>query len=433
MKKLKLILINLFFITLNAYNFEQNNILNLQNYLNLPQKTTDDLLNICDQNNTLILKEPLFRSTKLPFLFKNYPELKNKISYIELGNWPTPVYKLENFSKRFNINLYIKRDDLSGKIKSNKQLFSGNKLRKLEFLLADAINKKFETVLTFGCAGSNHAIATAVYAKELELKSVLMLKPQHNSKVAKRNLLFGLDSCAKLIYCPTSNLRACATVFEVFNSKQKTGKMPYIIPTGGSCPIGVLGYINGIFELKDQIDQNIIPMPDKIYVPLGSSGTITGILLGLKALKLNIKIIGITTEPEESENEFFYTITKLFNQTNKLLHDYDNSFEIFKLNPDDFEINKNFSGKDYALFTQEGINAIKVLKEIEIIDLDGVYSGKAFSGLLCDIEKKNIKPTEIVLFWNTFYSGSPNDNLDYRNLPIEFHKYFEENVQELDR
>ena len=99
-------------------------------------------------------------------LFEMYPNLKKNIPFISLGKFPTPVEKMNNLGKELGLdNLFVKRDDLSS------DLYGGNKVRKLEFLLADAINTKAKSVLTFGCAGSNHALATSIYAKKLGLKA----------------------------------------------------------------------------------------------------------------------------------------------------------------------------------------------------------------------------------------------------------------------
>src|SRR4030042_4466207 len=119
-------------------------------------------------------------------LFKHHPLLKDKLPYISLGEFPTPVQKLNQVGKTLGLDqLYVKRDDLRSK------LCGGSKVRKLEYLLGQALRTQVKTVLTFGNAGSNHALATAIYAKRLGLKCISMLLPQPNASFVRTNLLMG--------------------------------------------------------------------------------------------------------------------------------------------------------------------------------------------------------------------------------------------------
>jgi 1-aminocyclopropane-1-carboxylate deaminase/D-cysteine desulfhydrase-like pyridoxal-dependent ACC family enzyme len=117
-------------------------------------------------------------------LFKQYPKLEEKLPYISLGEFPTPVQKLERLGMELGVgNLYTKRDDLSGR------LYGGNKPRKLEFILGDVLRSGAKEVITFGGAGSNHALATAIYSRQAGLKSISMLMPQPNARYVRNNLL----------------------------------------------------------------------------------------------------------------------------------------------------------------------------------------------------------------------------------------------------
>ena len=126
-------------------------------------------------------------------LFEHYHLLAHKLPYVSLGEFPTPVQKLNQLGRQLGLdNLFIKRDDLSGKV------YGGNKIRKLEFLLGDALRIGAKEVLTFGSAGSNHALATAIYARQLGLKSISMLVPQPNAHYVRRNLLMSYHCGAEL-------------------------------------------------------------------------------------------------------------------------------------------------------------------------------------------------------------------------------------------
>ena len=134
-----------------------------------------DLLNDFNQTKSNDIKT-IFSDPKNILLFNAFPTLGKKINHISLGNYPTQINKLSNLGKELNHkHIYRKRDDLSAKTNSNKKLFGGNKVRKLEFLLADAITKGANTILTIGDAGSNHAVATAAYSEKLNLKTIYML------------------------------------------------------------------------------------------------------------------------------------------------------------------------------------------------------------------------------------------------------------------
>jgi 1-aminocyclopropane-1-carboxylate deaminase/D-cysteine desulfhydrase-like pyridoxal-dependent ACC family enzyme len=373
----------------------------------------------------------IFINSELP-LFKNYPQLKDKLVYVSFCDLPTPIYKLESLCKNFvHANVYIKRDDLCGlRLANGDHLFGGNKPRKLEFLLGDAQKQNAKTIVTYGCAGSNHALATAVYANHLGLQSILMLKPQPSSKAVRHNLLLDKFYNAQIQYYPNNQIRSVVAEHLLSQDKQA-----YFFPTGGSVALGTIGFVNAIFELKEQIDKGILPEPDLIYLPINSCGTTAGLLLGIKAAKLKTKIIAVAVEPEEVKDQFEISAKRLFNETNQLLNSLDGNFGLFEFPDDQFYVNKNFWGIEYGLFTQEAVKAKELFKNLENINLDGTYSSKAIAALVEDLKNKTIE-NKIILFWNT-YCGINYSHLtktvDYRSLPHQFHKYFQEDVQELDR
>lgn len=373
----------------------------------------------------LIFMNYAVSSNELIPLFKQFPNLKKKLAYISLGDFPTPINKCDKLGKFLdNQNIFIKRDDLSGKkILNGKRLFGGNKIRKLEFLIADALNKQANTIITYGCAGSNHALATVICAKQFGLKSILMLKPQPNSNLVHNNLLLDLYYGAQIYFFPDNDSRELATQKMVESNKQM-----YFIPTGGSVPLGIIGFVNGILELNEQIKSGQINEPDFIYVALGTCGTVAGILLGLRLLNLKTKVIAVSIEPEGISGELIEKTEKLFIQTNHLLNSLDNNFKLFEFPKDQLIINKDFCGKEYGLFTEEGLEAIELLKSYENIILDGTYTAKAMAAMINDIKNNRIKKTETVLFWNSYCGIDFSDlikSVDYKKLPAEFHSYFE--------
>ncbi|RLF11357.1 MAG: hypothetical protein DRJ98_03760 [Thermoprotei archaeon] len=361
-------------------------------------------------------------------LFEHYPRLRDKLPYVSLGEFPTPVEKLDRLGKDIGVdNLYIKRDDLSGRV------YGGNKVRKLEFLLGYALRLKVKEVLTFGCAGSNHALATAIYARQLGLRSISMLMPQPNAHYVRRNLLMSYYCGAELHQYRNKLFLAAGTIYQLLRHRLKHGRFPQVIPAGGSSPLGVVGFVNAAFELREQIAKGEVPEPDRIYVALGTMGTAVGLMLGLKAANLRSKVVPVRVVDEKIAN--VKRMVKLFHKTSSYLHSLDPSFPELKLYEKDVSIRHEFFGQRYALFTKEGMEAVAHMQRTERIKLDGTYTGKTLAALIKDA-KEQILRGEVVMFWNTYNSRDFSDviaTIDYHQLPRCFHRYFEEEVQPLDR
>ena len=407
-------------------------IKNLSTFLTVPHNYLETMYAMA--SNTASPTKKFTSDTN--YLFEHYPALSNTIPYIKLGNLPTPISKLENLSKQLGITIYLKHDGLTGKLlDSDQRLFGGNKVRKLEFLLAEAVAHGAKTVLTFGYSGSNHVVATACYAKALGLKCIAMLRKQPNAHVVQRNLLLMHHYDTELHLCPDTEFRTIQTIATYIENKNNQSDFPYFMPTGGSVPVGILGFVNAVFELKKQIKEGLIPEPDYLYVAAGSFGTMAGLLLGLKAARLKTQLRPVLVEPIENPKALQEEIITLFKKTNRLLHDADSSFPLFDLTKNELCLNTDFTGSEYGLFIPEGNEAIATLQETEGIKLDGTYTAKAFAGLLDDVAKGAYK-NKVVLFWNTFCSDDFDGILatqDYKQLPLCFHEFFEKEVQPLDR
>lgn len=360
-------------------------------------------------------------------LFREYPELKPLISHVSLATLPTPVEKLDELGSALGIaDLYVKRDDLSGTV------YGSNKVRKLEFLLGEAIKAGAREVITVGFAGSNHALATALYAKQLGLKSTALLMPQVNGHYVRRNLLAGYYYKARLCHYRNLPLLLAGLMWQLCRGKMTLGKFPYFIPAGGSCPLGVIAYVNAAMELKEQIDAGVLPEPDFIYVPLGSMGTSAGLILGLKALGLKTRVIPVRVIEERMASPT--RMLKLIRDTASLLCQYSPTFPRVTVSRDDLHIRNDCLGAGYAQFTAKGVKAADLAWRSAGIILNGTYSAKAFSALMDDAGKR-ILDGKKVLFWNTYNSrdlSAATGAVDYHDLPKAFHRYFEEDVQPLD-
>jgi 1-aminocyclopropane-1-carboxylate deaminase/D-cysteine desulfhydrase-like pyridoxal-dependent ACC family enzyme len=368
-------------------------------------------------------------------LFEQYPLLREKLAYVAVGEFPTPVQKMERLGAELGISqLYVKRDDLSGK------LYGGNKPRKLEFILGDALRSKVKEVMTFGGAGSNHALATAIYARQVGVKSISMLMPQPNARYVRRNLLMSHNCGAELHLCGTGlesvinmPLVYGATTYQLLRHRLKEGRFPYFIPPGGSSPLGVVGFVNAALELRGQIASGEVPEPDYIYVACGTMGTAAGLTLGLRAARLDGRVVSVAVSGEKFTNT--RAMIKLIDKTNYLLSSLDASFPKFEVPETDADIRHDYFGQRYALFTDEGMEAVSLIRKTEGVKLDGTYTGKTLAALTHDARNGSLGG-KTVLFWNTLNSRDFSEDisgLDYHDLPRPFHRCFEEEVQPLDR
>lgn len=348
-------------------------------------------------------------------LFNNFPLLAVSLNYHRLANLPTPVLKLEKLGKGLSRDdLFIKRDDLSA------NLYGGNKVRKLEFIFGDVLASGSTQVITSGAAGSNHALAVALFGAQSGLKVTLMLFEQPYNEEISNNLLADYASGAQLHF-DSSYESHLASLKKVI--KEKGAEKPFVIPPGGSSVSGVCGYVNAAFELKEQISRGELPEPKAIFVALGTMGTAVGLVLGLKAAGLQSKVVAVRVVSSVVSD--YQKFSSLFESTNRMLHEKDPSFPLCNLTDDDLFIESDFLGPGYGYITTETQTAINYLQKSEEYKLDGVYTGKAFAAFL-EMAKKE-KQNGPLLFWNTKNSvhlDQLKSGVDFRQLPAGFHKYF---------
>lgn len=356
--------------------------------------------------------------TSFPSIFNEYPSLNSKIPYISLGYWPSEIKKLEALSEYLHANIYLKDEgDCGGLDENGDMCFGGNKVRKLEFLLADALAKGYTSVLTYGGYASNHMVATACYAQKLGLQAIGLLFAQNPPPNISRNLLLDLYFGAHIFECPQHRLLNEDEIASFLNEHDLPPS--YVIPVGGSNILGVLGVINAVFELRDQIAQGLLPEPDLIFVPFGSMGTTAGLLLGIKlaGLKSQVRAIKVTnTEKYNAQNLF-----ALIKDTNEFLYKLDEtiplcisseiaqwSARIFLWNLFDVSICQEYIGDGYAYATEAGEHAQILFKDLEHITLDQTYTAKAAAALIHDCEV-NKDTNRVILFWNTYCAYEYSD------------------------
>jgi len=373
-------------------------------------------------------------SGRSPVLFELFPRLQQGLPYVSLACLPTPIQRLERLGRELRVpQLYVKRDDLSG------LMYGGNKPRKLEFLLADALKRGASHVMTFGAAGSNHALATALYARKLGLTCISVLMPQPNARYVRRNLLLGHRVGAELHLAgaglgrPDNMPRVyAAAIHQILMHRLLDGRRPTIIPPGGSSPLGTVGFVNAAFELREQIREGELPEPDCVYVAAGTIGTAAGLALGFRAAGLKTRVVAVRVTVGG-----FATARRLVDlaeRTNRLLFGADPSFPLVGLSAVDAEMRDDCCGNGYAIFTPEGMAAAGLMREYAGIELDGTYTGKTLAALVKDAAA-GMLAGKTVLFWNTLNSrrsAEDTSNVDYHELPACFHRFFEQPLQTLD-
>lgn len=309
-------------------------------------------------------------------------------SKYNLGFFPTPLHKLKNLSKVYSdYNIFIKRDDQTGLASG------GNKTRKLEYLIKQALDNNYDAVFTTGAQQSNHCRQTAAACAQAGIECHIVVRGTA-PKVYQGNLLLSHLLGAKIHF--TNDNRKDIN-FNEFTSKLEKNSKSFIIPIGGSNSIGALGFVDAIKELKIQLMDQHINM-DYLFFASSSGGTQAGIMLGLALADLNIELIPIKIdkdEPEDQGVELEEAILKIINKGKKLL----NIERQFTLK--DIPLNKEYNEANYGVLTNNEILAINELALNEGILLDPVYTGRAFYGMLDCLKNKKIKQNSNVLFWHT--------------------------------
>ncbi len=308
-------------------------------------------------------------------------------SKITLAHLPTPIEKLKG---NYGANLYVKRDDLTG------MEISGNKVRKLEYLVQDAKQKGYDVLITCGGTQSNHARATAVAAAKVGMKAHLVLR--HEGDLPRRgNVFIEQQFGAKITTISAEQFKDVEQIMDELAAEYaKVGVKAYPIRVGASNAIGNFGYLNAFNEILEDEKRYGVKF-DTIVCTVGSGGTYSGLFLGNYLSGANKRIVGVNIC--DSAEFFKDEIFRIANRSLKLLDKPAN------LTRDQFEIVDGFVGRGYALSTTEEIDFIKRVIREEAILFDPVYTGKAFRGLVTTLknEPKKIvdKPTDNVLFIHT--------------------------------
>jgi len=309
-----------------------------------------------------------------------------QVPRLTLAHLPTPLEPAPRLGEAIGLRrLWVKRDDLTG------LAAGGNKARKLEYLMADAQTRGADTVITVGAVQSNHACMTAAAARRLGMDAVLILSGAEPDTPCGNLLLDSLMG-ARVRFVPTGGRARQAAADAEADRLRARGKRPYVIPTGGSTPLGALGYVRAMQELAEQSRSLGIEFR-RLFVACGSGGTHAGLLLGARRFLPGLETIGVAVGDP---------LSWLLREVASVAA---GAAEAYGLGPapapEEVTLPGEYGGPEYGTPGPAAVEAIRLLARTEGLFVDPVYTGKALSGLIDWARSGRLDPDEPVLFWHT--------------------------------
>lgn len=328
--------------------------------------------------------------TERALLHERFPELLESLPRLALGRGPTPVRELTALPGA-GASLWVKDDGLYG------SLVAGNKTRKLEWTLADALRRRRTAIVTLGALGTNHGLATACYAREQGLRTVLLLVDQPVDAHVRRQL-DRLERSGAVLYRTHGTIRTTGALpwAMLRHADLRARKLPYFLTVGGSSPLGCLGVVEAALELAQQVDAGELPEPSHAVVALGSGGTAAGLMLGLRLGGLRTRVVAILVTDKLRLSE--RTVARLARRTLALLRRRGAAVPGISTSADDLDVETRWLGGGYGHPTPEAERA-RELAARDGLALEPVYTGKAMAALM-ELRSEGAFGGP-VLFWNT--------------------------------
>lgn len=311
-------------------------------------------------------------------------------------------------------SLLIKHDEHSGK------LYGGNKVRKLDYILEDARRRQATQIATFGAVGSHHALATALYAKAMGFEAVAFLGHQSSTEHVYETLSAHVANGTRIVRYGGSEERRAD-----IRARHLDEAVTYVVPPGGSSPLGVLGFVNAALEFAEQLRADGLEAPARLYVANGTMGTVAGLGLGLALAELPTEIhaVRVTSEDYASKVGTF----RLMEKANVLMSAADPEFPQNLAERARIRYRHGFVGDGYARPTPECESAVAFAYDELSLELEKTYTGKAMAALLADAVDDAYEGAPVA-FWNTFNArplpGVPDIELEDTGLPDDFARYF---------
>ena len=310
-----------------------------------------------------------------PLLHERFPPLRATLPHVALGAGPTPVRRLRAVT---DAETWCKEDGRYG------DAYGGNKVRKLEWVLADARRRGSRTILTLGALATNHGLATAVHARRLGIETALVLVDQPLDAHVRAQLERLRASGAHVHVTHTTARTVAALPFLLARHadwRARPPRPPYLLPIGGSSPLGILGCVETALELAAQVAEGALPEPAHVVVPVGSGGTLAGIALGLRIAGLRSRAVGVVVNDRMRLGA--ERTARLAGRAAALLRRRGAALPASAdVRPGDVLLTRDQLGRGYGHGTAEGAAAAQLLQERDGLALDSVYGAKAMAGLL---------------------------------------------------
>lgn len=324
-------------------------------------------------------------------LFRRFPELEERLPRLDLCGGPSPVRRLSALEEHLGRpGLWMKNDGLLG------TTYGGNKIRKLEFVLADAVRRRASTILTFGGTGSHHCLAAAIYARELGIRVAAVLLEQPDTDEVRTNLRLLESFGARTVRAGSLPLAVAqaARLALRYTELGPPPRVPYLLWVGSSTPLGCAGYVNAAFELADQVREGLLPEPRAVLLPLGSKGTAAGLLLGLRLAGLDTAVVAVQVSDMPTVDA--RGVARIANATARLLRRSGASIPSVSFRPNDLTVISEAGARRYGHPTREAEEAKDLLRRLEGLTLDSTYTAKTVAALIARPQLP--RP---LLYWHT--------------------------------
>jgi D-cysteine desulfhydrase len=324
-------------------------------------------------------------------LYARFPRLGKRAPRFPLHDGPSPVSPLDALSDCLGAEVWLKNDGLYGTV------YGGNKPRKLEFVLADALREGAKRVATTGVIGTNHGLATAIYGKQAGLAVSLLLAYEKPTPENRRLLLQMAAAGADIHYTRSYPLTAVLAPYYIARFRLHDGRMPYILGPGGSSSLAALGYVNAAFELARQVEAGELPAPRSIVVPLGTGGTVAGLLAGLRLANLDTRIVAVSIT--RAPTAWRPAVMRLARSVLGLVAGRTGEAWIEGQPLDGLDIVTRWIGDGLGHASPEGEAARVLAADMEGLNLDSVYTAKSMAALIGLASAGALEAP--VLFWHT--------------------------------
>jgi len=339
--------------------------------------------------------------------------IAGKLRKRSFASLPTPVSRHEIDLPTGSRTVWIKHDDQSSDV------YGGNKVRKLEYILQRAQDRGAERVATFGAVGSNHALATAIHAREAGLACTCFLAHQKRTPNIPKTLDMHLHLGTELVRYGGSTNRL--ELYRRYLQNRKT----WVIPLGGSSWLGAVGFVNAGLELAAQISSCELEVPERIYIANGTMGSVAGLAIGLGLANVPTEIHAVRV----ADNRFAKreVLDRLMKKTTTLLNRLEPAIPLEVAARTPIIWRDEFYAGGYAAVDEATVRAVEFARENLGLELDTTYTGKAMAALLQDLNVSDGSAS--ALFWNS-YNSRPLPAFESRGsslqeLPEQFHRYYE--------